>query len=59
MFNQRNIAVGLCAINMNIYDCGNHTKVHNKYSVIYDKTPDMYYINCGEFCYSGRKFIKC
>ena len=59
IFNQRNIAVGLCAINMNIHNCGNHTKVHNKYLVIYDKTLDMYYINCGEFCDSGRKFIKC
>ena len=59
IFNQKNIAVGLCAINMNIYDCGNHMKVHTKYAVIYDETPDMYYINCGEFCNSGRKFKKC
>ena len=44
---------------MNIYDCGNHMKVHTKYAVIYDETPDMYYINCGEFCNSGRKFKKC
>ena len=56
IFNQKNIAVGLCAINMNIHDCGNHMKVDTKFSVIYDDTPDMYYINCGEFCDSGRKF---
>lgn len=58
-FNQKNIAVGLCAINMNIHNCGNHVKVDKNFPVIYDDTPNMYYINCGEFCDSGRKFIKC
>ena len=31
------IALGLAAINNNIYGCGNHTKVHEKYPVIYNR----------------------
>jgi hypothetical protein len=38
----KKIAIGLCAINMNIYNCGEHTLVDRKYKVIYDSTPDMY-----------------
>lgn len=54
--NIKNTALGLCAIDMNIYDCGNHTKVHNKFKVTYDMTPDMYLLNCSEFCDTQRRF---
>tara|TARA_Y100001970_G_C14241501_1_gene865180 strand:+ start:1161 stop:1814 length:654 start_codon:yes stop_codon:yes gene_type:complete len=52
----KNIAIGLCAIDMDIYNCGEHTKVNNKFKVTYDMTPDMYLINCSEFCDTKRKF---
>jgi len=52
----KNIALGLCAIGMNIYHCGNHTKVHKNYRVIYDSTQNMYLLNCSKFTDSGRKF---
>ena len=42
---------------MNIYGCGNHTKISKKYKVVYDKTKKMYLVNCNpEYCDSGRKF---
>ena len=53
---KKNNAHGLCAIDMNIHSCGNHTKVNEKYNVIYDKTPDMYFRNCSKFCHTKRKF---
>jgi hypothetical protein len=53
-----NCALGLCAIGMNIHECGNHTKVAEKFSVIYDNTPDMYMINANIHCDSSRKFAK-
>jgi hypothetical protein len=51
-----NCALGLCAIGMNIYHCGVHTKVGKRFSVIYDNTPDMYLINSSIHCDSLRKF---
>jgi len=54
-----NNAQGLCAIGMNIYSCGNHTKVAEKYRVIYDNTPDMYLVNCDEeYSDTKRKFLE-
>ena len=32
----KNIALGLCAIDMNIHKCGNHTKINDKFKVTYD-----------------------
>lgn len=54
--NIKHIALGLCAIDMNIYHCGDHTKLHNKFKVRLDMTPDMYLLNCSEFCDSKRRF---
>lgn len=54
--NIKNIALGLCAIGMNIYNCGNHTKVHEKYNVIYDNTPNMYLLYCSKNTDTGRVF---
>tara|TARA_B100001057_G_C22471308_1_gene802765 strand:+ start:18 stop:671 length:654 start_codon:yes stop_codon:yes gene_type:complete len=51
----KNIALGLCAIDMDIYKCGNHTKINNKFKVTYDMTPDIYLQNCSEFCDTERK----
>jgi hypothetical protein len=54
-----NNAQGLCAIGMNIYSCGNHTKVAEKYKVIYDNAPDMYLVNCDEqYTDTKRKFVE-
>ena len=51
----KKIALGLCAIGMNIYECGDHTKVDKKFKVLYDIKPRMYIMNCSEFCDSQRK----
>ena len=50
----KNIALGLCAIGMNIYDCGSHTEIEDKYRVLYDETPNMYYLCYSEHCDSKR-----
>ena len=52
----KNNAQGLCAINMNIHRCGNHIIIHKKFPVIYDETPNMYYVCCSEFCDTKRPF---
>ena len=48
-------AFGLCAIDMNIYNCGEHTRVDKNFKVIYNNAPDMYFANCSEFCDTKRK----
>jgi len=53
-----NNAQGLCGIGMNIYSCGNHNKVAEKFTVIYDYTPNMYVVNCDEHCDTKRKFVE-
>lgn len=50
----KNIALGLCAIGKNIYECGAHTEIAEKHKVIYDETPDMYYLCYSELCDSKR-----
>jgi len=52
-----NIALGLCAIGMNIYECGNHTKLKERFKVIYDNTPNMFLLNCNVNCDTTRTFI--
>jgi hypothetical protein len=52
-----NAALGLCAIGMNIYHCGNHMKVAEKFKVIYDNTPKMFLLNANENCDTERKFV--
>jgi Putative rhamnosyl transferase len=53
-----NNAQGLCGIGMNIYSCGNHMKVAEKFKVIYDNTPNMYLVNCDYHCDTKRKFVE-
>lgn len=50
-----NIAIGLAAINFDIYSCGDHSNIAHNYQVIYDLTPGMYMICCSEFSDTGRK----
>ena len=52
-----NIALGLAAINRNIFRCGNHSNVHRENQVIYDRTPDMYLLFCSKHCDTKRKFV--
>ena len=44
--NMKNIALGLAGINLVIYNCGDHSEIQNRYSMIYDNTPSVYYLNC-------------
>lgn len=50
------IGLGLTAIGFDIYSAGSHTKVDQKYDVIYDYTPESYFLCCSEFCDTQRKF---
>ena len=52
---KKNHSVGLGTVNYNIYRCGNHTKIHENYSVVYDNTPGMVFQTCDEFCDTKRK----
>lgn len=52
----KKIALGLCVINMNIHDCGDHTKVDQIFNITYDMTPNMYLLNCSKFCDTKRIF---
>ena len=53
--NFKNIALGLTAFNMIIYNCGDHTKINNKYDVIYNNIEEAYYLCCSEYCDTKRK----
>lgn len=55
--NEKNIALGLCAINMDIHNLGNHRLVHKNNKVIYDNALNMYLLNSGDECDSKRVFI--
>ena len=55
-FKKKNIAIGLCAINKNIYKY-NHSKINQDNEVIYNYKNNMYLINCSPFCDTNRKFI--
>jgi hypothetical protein len=50
------IALGLTAIEFDIYSAGNHTNVDKKYEVIYDNTENTYYLCCSKFCDTKREF---
>lgn len=41
---------------MNIHDCGDHTKVDQKFNITYDMIPNMYLLNCSKFCDTKRIF---
>lgn len=50
-----NIALGLAAINSDIYACGDHDYIAKNYEVIYDLTKDMYLICCSPLTDTKRK----
>lgn len=53
-----NIALGLTAFNMNIYKCGDHTKINDKYDVIYNNDiEEAYYVCCSEYCDKKKNII--
>jgi hypothetical protein len=49
-------AQGLAAIGMDVYKCGSHGKIQNKYTVIIDKKPNMFFMSCSEYCDTKRIF---
>jgi hypothetical protein len=53
-----NNAVGLGSLNKNIYKFGNHTNIHEKNTIIYNKTPGMCYQTCDDSCDTKRKLTK-
>lgn len=55
-YRNKNIALGLCAIGLNIYKCGNHVTIHKRYPIIYDNKKNMFLLNCSKFCDTKRKF---
>jgi hypothetical protein len=54
--NKLKLALGLTAIEFNIFSAGHHRKVDEKYEVIYDNTSGSYFVCCSEFCDTKRKF---
>ena len=55
--NLKNLALGLSGININIYNCGDHSNINTRYKVIYDLTPKVYLLNCSNFCDTKRQYI--
>lgn len=55
--NYKKIAAGLSAIDMNIFNIGNHLKVDDKYPIIYDPLKEAYTSFCAPFAKNTRR--KC
>jgi hypothetical protein len=53
---RKNIALGLSKLNGNIYLCGHHTKIHERFNVIYDDYPEMFLLYASKVCDTKRKF---
>jgi hypothetical protein len=53
---EKNIALGMAGIGIKIYNLGSHTTINEKYNVIYDSTPNMFYLNCSPFTDTNRGF---
>jgi hypothetical protein len=53
---ERNNAQGLVGIGLNIYCCGRHSDIDNRYNVIYDNTPDMFLLTCSPYTDTRRGF---
>jgi hypothetical protein len=50
----KNNAQGLTCIRANVYACGNHTIIDQKYNVIYNDLKDAYYMCASEYCDTQR-----
>jgi hypothetical protein len=53
---EKNIAIGLTAINKNIYDCGSHENINKNYNTIYDDLKDSYLLGTGKSTDTKREF---
>jgi len=53
-----NIALGLAAINKVIYNCGEHSNISIRHNVIYNNTPDVYFLCCSPHCDTKRALTK-
>ena len=53
---RKKVSAGLSKFNGNIYGCGSHTKVDQKYKIIYDNSKNMFFQWASEFCDTKRKF---
>ena len=54
----KNRAQGMTGINMNIYRCGNHVNVHQRYPIIYDPMDTAFLMGCSKYCDTRRPFQK-
>lgn len=55
-FSGENGALGLSGIEINIYNCGSHSDIDKRFNVIYDRTPDMFFLTCSPFTDTKRGF---
>lgn len=55
-FSEKNSALGLSGIGLNIYNCGRHTDIDSRFPVIYDSTPEMLLLCCSPFTDTRRGF---
>lgn len=53
---EKNNAQGMVGIGVRIYNCGSHTDMNARYNVIYDSTPEMYFVDCSPFADTKRAF---
>jgi len=52
----KNIALGLSKLNGNIYTCGHHYTIHERFNVIYDDYPEMFLLYASKVCDTKREF---
>jgi len=55
-FSEKNSALGLAGIEINIYNCGSHSDIDKRFNVIYDRSPDMFFLTCSPFTDTKRGF---
>lgn len=55
---ERNNALGLAGIGLRIYLTGSHSDIHNRYNVIYDESPGMFFLCCSPFTDTQRGFTR-
>lgn len=53
---EKNNAQGLAGIGVKIYSCGSHSDIDTRYHVIYDSTPEMFFLTCSPFTDTKRGF---
>ena len=53
---EKNSALGLSGIGINIYNCGSHSDINKRFNVIYDKSSDIFFLTCSPFTDTKRGF---